>query len=107
MLHKDSDSWAWCFMNNTSLPQFTGGWTFTLDAAEHFQKAHILRVKEARDRGVSIARDFPRNITAPICPPSDVGTTENGGRSTNRCMARRRGRMPLAACGNFMSERQR
>jgi hypothetical protein len=51
-------------MNNTSLPRFTGGWMLTPGAAEHFQKAHILRVKEARDRGVSMPEIFPEYHSA-------------------------------------------
>ena len=59
VIRKDSAAWAWCRMNNTPLPRFTGAWTLTPDAAEHLQKVRPQRVEEARRHGESVPEVFP------------------------------------------------
>ncbi len=51
VLRTDSDAWAFRCTNSTSLPRFTGAWTLTPDAAEHFRRVRPQRLEEARNHG--------------------------------------------------------
>ena len=64
VIHKDSVAWAWYWMNNTSLPRFTGAWTLTPEVAEHLREVRPQRVEEARKHGESVPEAFPEYRSA-------------------------------------------
>ena len=66
VIREDSDAWAWCYMNNTPLPRFTGAWTLTPEAAQHLLDVQPQRVEEARRHGESVPEVFPEYRSADL-----------------------------------------